>query len=161
MSGGAAAIFPEASDGRELSIAGSLSLRPTDSIRAETTLTYSRLLRERDGSEFARTVIPRVKLEYQPKRSLFVRVVAEYRGERQAALADANGDPILARGLPIPGEEGNGLRLDTLFLYEPTPGTVVFFGYGNSLATRQGFSLRGLERRTDGFFLKLAYLFRR
>jgi len=161
VSGGAAAIFPEATDGLERSIAASLSLRPTDSIRAEGSLAYSRLLRERDGSEFARTVIPRVKVEYQPKRSLFVRVVAEYRGERQAALVDQAGNPVLTHGLPIPGELSNGLRLDTLFSYEPTPGTVVFFGYGSAMASLQGFSLRNLERRSDGFFLKLAYLFRR
>jgi hypothetical protein len=161
VSGGAAAIFPEASDGRERSIAASVSLRPTDSIRAEGTLAYSRLLRERDGSEFARTVIPRVKVEYQPRRSLFVRVVAEYRGERQSALVDGAGNPLLTHGLPIPGELSNGLRLDTLFSYEPTPGTVVFFGYGSSMDAHQGFRLRSLERRSDGFFLKLAYLFRR
>jgi len=162
LSAGAAAIFPEASNGHERRIGASLSLRPTESIRAETTLTFSRLLRDRDDSEFARTVIPRVKLEYQPKRSLFVRVVAEYRSERQVALIDAeSGDPLLTHGLPLPGQLSNGLRLDTLFSYEPTPGTVVFFGYGSAMATRQGFSLRGLERRSDGFFLKLAYLFRR
>jgi hypothetical protein len=162
VSGGAAAIFPEATDGHERRISASVSLRPTDSIRAEGTLAYSRLFRDRDDSEFARTVIPRVKLEYQPKRSFFVRVVAEYRSEEQSTLVDAqSGDILLTNGLPVPGRLANGLRLDTLFSYEPTPGTVVFFGYGSSMATSQGFALRGLERRSDGFFLKLAYLFRR
>ena len=33
--------------------------------------------RARDGSEYARTIIPRLKVEYQPTRSLFVRVVSD------------------------------------------------------------------------------------
>ncbi len=41
-----------------------------------------------DGSEFARSTIPRLKVEYQPKRALFFRAIGEYRSERTAALVD-------------------------------------------------------------------------
>jgi hypothetical protein len=45
--------------------------------------------------------------------------------------------------------------------YEPSPGTVAFLGYGSaSLATDPG-DLSTLQRENDGFFVKLAYLFRR
>ncbi len=63
--------------------------------------------------------------------------------------------------VPAGAQRFDGLRLDTLFSYEPTPGTVVFFGYGSSLETDQTFSLTGLQRANDGFFLKVAYLIRR
>jgi hypothetical protein len=162
LASGGVAIFPEASDGHETRVTAGLGLRPTESLRADATVTYSRIRRTRDDSEFAQTIIPRVKVEYQPTRALFVRVVGEYRSERQALLRDAvTGDPLLANGALFAAESANGLRIDTLFSYEPTPGTVVFFGYGRSMDTDRTFSLRGLQRTSDGFFLKLAYLFRR
>jgi hypothetical protein len=55
----------------------------------------------------------------------------------------------------------NGLRLDLLISYEPTPGTVAFFGYGSSLETDRTFGIADLRRTSDGFFLKLAYQLRR
>lgn len=44
-----------------------------------------------------------------------------------------------------------------MFSYQPVPGTVIFAGYGNRLLDRDD---RGLRRESDGFFLKLGYLFR-
>jgi hypothetical protein len=124
--------------------------------------TYSRITRASDGSEFARTVIPRVKVEYQPTRALFFRVVTEYRSQRQAALVDpATGQPILIDDHVAGAQSFNGVRIDCLVSYEPTPGTVAFFGYGSSLETTRVLSLADLRRQSDGFFVKLAYLFRR
>jgi hypothetical protein len=157
------AIFPEASEGRETQATATLGARPTTSIRSEASLVYSRITRARDGSEFARTVIPRVKVEYQPTRALFFRVVGEYRSQRQDALFDPwNGTRRLrVNGEVVGATRGDGLRLDFLLSYEPTPGTVAFFGYGSSLATERPLSLYDLRRQSDGFFVKLAYLFRR
>jgi hypothetical protein len=45
--------------------------------------------------------------------------------------------------------------------FEPTPGTVAFLGYGSSLETDGDFNWSRLERVSDGFFVKLAYLVRR
>jgi hypothetical protein len=155
-------IFPEASEGRETLVAGTLGARPTESIRIDGSLTYSRITRLQGGNEFAQTVLPRLKMEYQPTRALFFRVVGEYRSQRQAALVDpATGQPIYLAGAPIPPTSLNGLRVDFLLSYEPTPGTVVFIGYGSSLATTRMLSLADLHRQNDGFFVKLAYLFRR
>jgi hypothetical protein len=159
---GAVAIFPEASEGREARLIGSVSVRPSGSIRVEASTTYSRITRARDASEFARTVIPRLKLEYQPTRALFFRVVGEYRSQRQAALLDPVTAQSLLRNGEVAGPETfNGLRLDCLVSYEPTPGTVAFFGYGSSLETNRMLTLGDLRRQSDGFFIKLAYLFRR
>ena len=54
------------------------------------------------------------------------------------------------------------LRLDWLFSYQPTPGTVFFAGYGTSLV-EQDTPLRGRQpdqRLSDGFFAKISYHFR-
>ena len=155
------AIFPEAAEGSETRVTLGANLRPTETIRVEATVTSSRIVRARDQSEFARTVIPRLRIEYQPRRSLFFRVVGEYRSQRQAPLEDARtGDPLIVNGQPGIAQKFNGLRLDCLISYQPTPGTVAFLGYGSSLEAERTFGFSGLQRTNDGFFVKLAYLFR-
>ena len=124
--------------------------------------TYSRITRDRDGSEFARTIIPRIKLEVQPNRSLFFRVVAEYVAERLAALEDARtGDPLSVGGSLSTSDRSNRMRVDWLASFEPTPGTVAFFGYGASLDDARPFAFQRIQRTSDGFFVKLAYQIRR
>jgi hypothetical protein len=158
---GTRAIFPEATAGRARGVTGSLSLRPSPAVRVFGTLTMQELDRE-DGSEFARTILPRLKAEVQPNRWVFFRLVAEYRNERQAALRDAvTGRPILVNGAAVPARESNRLRMDWLASYEPSPGTVAFFGYGSTLRAERAMAFDGLERLDDGFFVKFAYLFRR
>ena len=160
---GAVAIFAEGAAGRETRATVTVSARPTGSIRMEATTTYSRIVRERDGSEFARTVIPRFKLEYQALRSVFFRWIAEYQSQRQAVLLDAvDGLPLVIDATAPAAQSRTGLRFDWLASYKPTPGTVAFFGYGSSFATDHldPLSTR-LLRMSDGFFLKVAYQVRR
>jgi hypothetical protein len=159
---GEVAIFPEASEGLETVVTAGVSLRPISTIRIDVTNTYSLITRERDGSQFGRTVIPRIKVEYQPIRALFFRVIGEYRSQQQAMLRDwQTGDPLLVAGMPTAPQDFNGLRADVLASYEPTPGTVAFFGYGSSMATNAAFGFASLQRTNDGFFVKLAYQIRR
>ncbi len=158
---GRAAIFQEGTTGRGWQLVGSVDLRPTSTVRVTALGTVFRLFRL-DGSEFARSTIPRLKLEYQPNRALFFRVIGEYRSERRAALLDpSTGDSLFVGGAPQPTTEFNGLRLDLLASFEPTPGTVAFFGYGSSLESDREFNWSRLERVNDGFFVKLAYQVRR
>ena len=65
-----------------------------------------------------------------------------------------------ARLGPAGGAATNELRSDFLFSYRPTPGTVLFFGYGASLTEPDAFRFQNLRRTSDGFFLKASYLFR-
>ena len=60
---------------------------------------------------------------------------------------------------PKPTEQ-NRFRNDWLFSYQPTPGTVLFAGYGSTSAEPANLRFRQLSRLTDGFFLKFSYLFR-
>jgi len=50
--------------------------------------------------------------------------------------------------------------MDTLFSYQPTPGTMVFAGYGSLLSEPEGLRFGSRRRTNDGFFLKVSYLFR-
>ena len=98
VSYGGTPIYAEASDGVQLRTTASLTLRPTQSIRLEGSLVATRITRERDGSEYAQSTIPRVKLEYQPRRSLFFRVVTEYQfNERDALVRPDDGPADLRR----------------------------------------------------------------
>jgi Domain of unknown function (DUF5916) len=157
---GRAAIFQEGVTGRGWQLTGQLDLRPTSTVRVTATGTAFRLF-HLDGSEFARSIIPRLKLEYQPNRALFFRVIGEYRSERRATLRDpTTGDSLLVSGQPQPATDYNGLRLDLLASFEPTPGTVAFLGYGSTLESDREFNWSRLRRMNDGFFVKLAYEFR-
>jgi hypothetical protein len=154
-------IFDEGSEGYETRITGALDIRPSGSIRISGSNTYSRITRQRDGSEFARTIIPRLKVEYQPTRALFFRAVGEYVAQRRDALESAvTGEPLQIAGEPQPFQESNGMRVDLLASFEPSPGTVAFLGYGASLDDTQAFDFSSMTRSSDGFFVKLAYQFR-
>ncbi|MEO8032420.1 MAG: DUF5916 domain-containing protein [Gemmatimonadota bacterium] len=155
-------IFDEASTGDLTSITGAVDLRPLRSLRLEALFTYASLTRARDGSEFGRTIIPRLKVEYQITRPLFFRIVGEYRSQRTAELRSAvEGLPLLVAGVLATNSETNNLRLDALLSFQPSPGTVAFFGYGTGLDDTRPFSFSNFSRESDGFFVKFAYQFRR
>src|SRR5881296_3877606 len=157
----AAAIFPEASEGRQVTVTTVAALRPTPALRLEARWVHQRLTRARDGSRFSTANIPRLKLEYQLTRAIFVRYIGQYFAEDQAALLDPRtGQPLFVNGDTARAIVTNDFRNDLLFSYKPTPGTVVFLGYGSSLTEADAFQFRNLSRTSDGFFLKLSYLFR-
>jgi len=154
-------IFPEASEGHQVAVTTAASLRPTAALRLEARWVHQRLTRARDGGRFLTANIPRLKLEYQLTRSIFVRYIGQYFAEDQVALLDPrSGQPLLVNGDTARAIVTNDFRNDVLFSYKPTPGTVVFLGYGASLTEADAFRFRDLSRTADGFFLKLSYLFR-
>jgi len=144
----------------------SLDLRPDDRLRVSATYVSSSFTRASDGTQNMSTRIPRVKIEYQLARPLFIRVVSQYTASTQQPLLD----PVTGRTLLVSNGSGgytastvqtaNTLRADFLISYRPNPGTVVFAGYGNSLTEGDPLAFRELRRTTDGFFVKLSYLFR-
>lgn len=157
----AAAIFPEAAEGRQVTLTTVAALRPTPALRVDAQWVHARITRARDGSRFSTANIPRVKLEYQLTRAIFVRYIGQYFAEDQVALVDPrSGQPLSVNGTPAGPEITNAFRNDLLFSYKPTPGTVLFFGYGASLTEADAFRFRDLTRTSDGFFLKLSYLLR-
>ena len=141
--------------------------RPTDQLRIEGRLLSQRGYRPDDWSAERKVDIPRLKFEYQLTRSIFFRFVGQYRAANiddlhdqsrtEAPIYIRNDDGALERAL---GYTQNDLHLDALFSYEPSPGTVIFAGYGSSVTEEDSFHFDRLERTSDGFFMKLSYLFR-
>jgi hypothetical protein len=142
--------------------------RPTDQLRTTAGYQLQQYRRRTDGSIVGVRRIPRVKVEYQITRSIFVRAVAEYDANRRDALRDDSRTNLpLAIRNPDTGVyeraeawQRNLLRADWLFSYQPTPGTVVFAGYGSTMTEPEGLEFRRLERLDDGLFVKVSYLWR-
>lgn len=143
--------------------------KPTNKLRIEPRYQLQSFRRRSDGSMVGIRRIPRLKTEYQISRPIFVRFVGEYNSDWQDDLRDDG-----RSNLPIyilnratgrydraTGSSSRSFRADWLFSYQPTPGTVLFAGYGNTLADLDDdVKTRGLQRARDGFFLKFSYLFR-
>jgi hypothetical protein len=146
----------------------SATWRPTERVRVEGLYNETRVERPTDWSTVSLTRVPRLKVEYQLFRSVFLRVVGQYVAREQDALRDdgRTNQPLLRLDettgtyTAFAPQSRNDFRMDGLFSYQPSPGTVIFAGYGSSLADERAFRFRDLERRSDGFFVKLSYLFR-
>ena len=143
--------------------------KPTDKLRVDARYQLQSFRRRTDDSIVGIRRIPRVKAEYQISRPIFVRVVGEYNSDWQDDLRDDSRTnlPIYIRNAAGEYERAaktylESFRADWLFSYQPTPGTVLFAGYGNTLANIDDVDPRTarLRRTVDGFFLKLSYLFR-
>ncbi|HVL67584.1 MAG TPA: DUF5916 domain-containing protein [Vicinamibacterales bacterium] len=144
-----------------------LQWRPTERLRIDGNYQLQSYARRTDGSLVSRRRIPRVRLEYQATRAIFVRWVGEQNAYYQDALRDDSRTelPIVildrASGtwratLPV---RRRTFRQDVLFSYQPTPGTVVFAGYGSTFDDSRD-PRRAWGRARDGFFTKISYLFR-
>ncbi len=142
--------------------------KPTGKLRVDARYQLQSFRRRTDDSIVGIRRIPRVKAEYQLSRSIFVRMVGEYNSDWQDDLRDDS-----RTNLPIYIRNASGgfdraaktytksFRADWLFSYQPTPGTVLFAGYGNTLANVDDDPRTArLKRTVDGFFLKVSYLFR-
>lgn len=149
-----------------------LTARPTDKLRVNATYNLQSYNRRSDGSIVANNRIPRIKVEYQLARPVFVRLVGEYDSFHRDALRDEGrtGRPLLINGRGMTRSTFTSFRGDFLFSYQPDPGTVVFLGYGagysDTRLAAQPFefpsSLRfnGYNRTDDAFFVKASYLLR-
>jgi Domain of unknown function (DUF5916) len=142
--------------------------KPTDKLRVDARYQLQSFRRRTDDSIVGIRRIPRLKAEYQISRPIFVRVVGEYNSDWQDDLRDDSRTnlPIYIRNARGGYERAaksyiKSFRADWLFSYQPTPGTVLFAGYGNTLANAEEDPRTARLRRTvDGFFLKFSYLFR-
>jgi hypothetical protein len=147
-------------------VTATLSARPNDRLRLDGTFQYQDYWRRTDNSLVGRNMIPRLKVEYQLTRAVFVRVVGEYDLREQADLRDETRTfyPILIDGAPALATRSHGMRGDYLFSYVPNPGTVLYVGYGDAglgnADPRDRFNFQPIRRTSDYFFVKYSYLFR-
>ena len=157
------AIFPEASAGRETRLTGTLGLRPTGSIRIEATTRLSSISRKRDGSEFARTVIPAAQGRIPAEAGAVLqgdRGVPKRTKRGACRRADRGPDPRWRDrrgGDSIPGP---AVRLPRVVRTDARDrGVLRIRQLARSQPALEG--RRTLRRASDGFFVKLAYQFRR
>jgi hypothetical protein len=148
---------------------GTLSVqwRPSERVRVDFDHNLQSFERRTDNSYVGIRRVPRLRLEYQATRSIFVRYVGEYATNFQDVLRDdsrtnlplvlVNADGTFS---PLGPVRQRSFRSDWLFSYQPTPGTVLFAGYGNTLATENAAVRRDMRRTRDGLFLKYSYLIR-
>jgi hypothetical protein len=160
--------FYEWSSARILYAQVTVNARPSERLRIDGTFQIQEYVRDSDGTLVGLVRNPRVKLEYQLSRFLFVRGIGEYFAEYTDALRDdgRTGHPLLVRNasgtfVRTVATTRNALRGDLLVAYTPVPGTVVYLGYGSRMTEPQSFHLARVVREQDVVFLKASYLFRR
>jgi hypothetical protein len=150
----------------------SAEVRPTDRLRITTSYIKQRFVRQTDHTQVADARIPRLKLEYQIARPLFVRLVGEYASSEQDALRDdgRTNAPLIVNGALSPAFTDGTFRSDFLLSYRPVPGTVFFMGYGagyadmrddpRSFTIPRSLGLPGLSLTDNVFYVKASYLYR-
>jgi hypothetical protein len=158
--------FFETATARRRDLNLTVDWRPRKQLRVEPRLSYNRFIRVRDGTVVNGGTIPRLKVEYQVNRWVFVRYIGQYDARLRDALRDPRTDAAFltrsaaGRFTPVAARRNNDFRNDLLFSYQPNPGTTVFVGYGASLVDQEAFRFRDVQRTADGFFLKGSYLYR-
>lgn len=161
---GSDAEYLETGRARRLDVSTSLELRPTQQVRATLTMLHQEFLRDADGSAVLLTNIPRLRLEYQASRAVQLRFIGQYESRTRDALRDPRtGDPLLSRSnsgtwSAYSRTRSNALRADWLLTYLPSPGRVMYLGYGATLTQDDAFSFGERPRvQSDGLFVKVSY----
>ncbi len=153
--------FFETAPSHRTDFSADIDFRPSDQLRLTTSYIYSRITRWRDNSLLSSASVPRLKVEYQLSRPLFLRFVGQYDNRHRDALRDpATDQPILIDDALAVEQNPRDFRVDWLVSFLPSPGTVLFAGYGASLWEPEAFKFQDMQRVRDGFFLKLSYVFR-
>ena len=160
------AEFLETAQSKRLDVNATLDLRPTPRLRVSAIMLHQEFRRARDNSVILVTNIPRLRTEYQVNRAIFFRFVGQYESRMRDAYRDPRSDnPILFKSSSGTFTRSkrtatNAIRADWLFSYFPSPGKVVYLGYGASLNDATAFRFQELDRSSDGFFVKASWLYR-
>ena len=140
---------------------------PSDQLRVNFRLNQQKNKRPTDETLVSSGTVPRLKVEYQLTKSLFLRFVGQYNSSYRDSLFDTSRDglPIYFKnsdGTYIRAEknESNNIQADFLFSYRPTPGTLVFIGYGSELSEPERYRFQSMQRQSDGLFIKMSYVYR-
>jgi len=144
------------------------NIRPSEKLRIAANYEVRDYRRVSNGRLVLLKRDPRLKIEYQMTRSIFVRAIGEYFSTYTDALFDDSrtGLPLLmydaakkqwTRTVAHTENQPHG---EFLFSYKPTPGTVFYAGYGADLSEPDAYRFGVMQRKSDAFFLKASYLFR-
>lgn len=147
-------------------LSANIDVRPNARLRINGTLSYQDYWRRTDHSLVGRNAIPRLKVEYQVTRSIFIRLVSQYSVSETADLRDETRTfyPLIVGNSLALATRSHSLRGQYLFSYHPNPGTVLFLGYGDELDglpdPNARFTWQPLRRTSNYFFVKASYLLR-
>ena len=147
-------------------VSAQVSVRPTAQMRVDGTLDYNDYIRRTDRSYAGKNLIPRLKMEYQLTRAIFVRAVGEYDAFEHDDLRDVTRTefPLIIDGAKALASRSASFHGDYLFSYRPNPGTVLFAGYGSEARgdpnPADRFRYQNLVRDADHVFVKASYLWR-
>ena len=159
--------YDEWAPGKINLIESKIKWNPTDQIRISLRYNLQQNFRKSDGTLVSESRVPRIKIEYQITPTIFLRGVVQYTSKYRDDLRDNSRTelPIYFKDsnddyIPALSKTTNNIEADFLFSYRPTPGTLVFFGYGSALTEPNRFQFQSLQRQSDGFFMKFTYLLR-
>jgi len=110
----------------------SADIRPSDKLRIGATYVLNDYRRVTDGTRVGRQRDPRIKVEYQLNRNIFVRAIGEYLSDDTDVLRDDSRTnfPLLVyssaqkKWVRTVATTNNSVHGEFLFSYRPTPGTV-------------------------------------
>lgn len=182
-------IFSEASRGYELQFRPDVQWRPTIRLQVSLNHTFSRIWRTSEetealtqstsglnglGTSVQRSVtisnkelystvnVTNFRLQYQFNKSLMARGSVQYELDNREALQDpTTGQQLAYAGTPVAAREGGEFQGQFLLQYEPSPGTIVYFGYSRLMVGERSYQLSRLDPVEEGFFVKFSYLFRK
>ncbi len=144
-------------------------VRPSDHLRLNLSYTDSRVYRPSDGSRVLLQDVAVGTVEYQLSRAFQLRFIGQYTVNARDSLRDDSRTnlPIVIRD-PTTGVyahtvtySNRQLQLNFLFSYLPTPGTVIYLGYGAVAARPDDLGRPALNPVQDNLFVKFSYLWRR
>lgn len=159
--------YPEWASGDLRLLQGAVNWRPNEKLRIGATYYWAQVDRRTDHSLNNVGRIPRLTIEYQLSRPIFLRVVGQYvqqktdslrdnsRTELPIYIAQPNGSLVRAAA-----QESDFFHADVLFSYQPNPGTVFYAGYGSDQVEPKAFHFNPFTRLDDAFFVKFSYLLR-
>ena len=141
-----------------------ISVRPSDRVRVDGSYAYQDFWRRSDGSLVGRNVIPRLKVEYQLTRSIFLRVVGEYDLSETNDLRDETRTnyPLLVNGSLALATRSRALRGDYLFSYHAAPrhSLLRWLRQCRERTTRRDAAVRlRADTSVDGLFLSQVFVF--
>ena len=144
------------------------NVRPSDQLRIAASYVVNDYQRHTNGRRVRRQRDPRLRVEYQVTRNIFVRAIGQYFTDYVDALRDDSRTnfPLLVfnasqkKWVRAVEQTTNSVHGEFLFSYKPTPGTVFYAGYGSNLTEPEAYAFGRMTRKDDAFFLKASYLFR-
>ncbi len=158
--------FNEWSPARLFSTTLGMNIRPSDQLRFNLAFTDNHYMRASDGSQVQQQQVSVGTVEYQLSRAFQLRVISQYSIDSRDSLRDDTRSnlPLVAKSganyTRLGNYDNRSLQTSFLFTYLPTPGTVVYFGYGNVSQRPDPLGRAQIGSVQSDFFLKLSYLWR-